>query len=157
PENVAAPFRGVEAPLLDVPRLVVGPERADPPAGSDGPRSLPAEIRHSQDLRKNLRPEAHSGGAIPVIHGRKALARELGVRRPLAPAPPAAGEAAAPPRIRPELPRGGPGPSRHTPEARHRLCPWSLAPVADERLFPVLAFRVAAGVHERLEVPVRHL
>jgi hypothetical protein len=60
-------------------------------------------------------------------------------------------------RVRTDVPGGGTGPSGRIGKAADRLVPSERAPVLHERLAPVFALTVSAGIDELFELPVGHL
>ena len=129
-----------------------GPRLPEAPTGS-GPR--PPKLLTCRTSEKM--PSAPAARYQWNIVGR-AAAGEGGIRRRFVPAHAAHRQVGGCPSGTSRAPRStGPAGRCASRNSRHRLIPRQRPAVLDERLRPVVPLLVAAGVDERLELPVGHL
>ena len=143
----------VPRPLFHVAGHVNGAVRSEAAEGRCGERSRPAEIAGPRHGIAKL----GTRGLRPVIDRWEPLAAKRCICDRLVPAHAGHGVLLLADRRRTALPGRRPGTPSPVAEERHRGRPVERLPIPDERLFPVLPLRIAAGIYERLELGVGHL
>src|SRR5262245_28029369 len=151
-ENVTSVANWICNPFFDIPRHVVISIRRQTAVQPNTCRALASKVADAQ----NVGIEKTTCSAVPVINGREALLRELGVCCRFVPADATHRKICLSFREVSELPGGRARPARGIAEVRHGLFPGKDTPIPHERLFPVLLFLVSSRIHKLFELAVCH-